>query len=62
MFLSNVLDSLLLDRPGCGDELYGDTRFRAAESLAGLRGGGFDGGASLDLDFVDEDVDDAPRH
>ena len=49
-----------LDRGGCGDELYGDTHFKAAVWLAGLHGEPFLADADLDLDL--DDADDVASH
>jgi hypothetical protein len=53
------LDERFLDRGGCGDELYGDLKFKAAAWLADLRGAQFEHGS--DFDLVD-DADDAASH
>jgi hypothetical protein len=52
------LDERFLDRGGCGDELYGDTHFKAAAWLAGLHGEPFLRDETLDLD----DADDVATH
>jgi len=63
MFDSLRLDERFLDRPGCGDELWLDSRSKAATWLAGRLGGAGDSFESaLDFDFMDEDSDEPASH
>jgi hypothetical protein len=57
MFAATRLDDRFLDRPGCGDELYLDSRFRASTWLDRLAGSPNGDRTALDLDFVDDDDD-----
>jgi len=63
MFIPLRLDERFLDRPGCGDELWCDSRLKTdswlADSLRGVNGG-FD--SALDFDFVDGDGDELASH
>jgi hypothetical protein len=62
MFTSMRLDDRFLDRPGCGDELYLDSRFRAASWLAGINGLPLELAADRDVDFADGDGDEPAGH
>ena len=57
MLAMSRLDDGFLDRPGCGDELYLDSRFKAAAWLAGLP---LDDDA--ELDFTDDAGDEPAGH
>ena len=46
------LDERFLDRPGCGDELYLDARFKAATWLAELSDSDGDFDSDLESDFM----------
>jgi hypothetical protein len=46
------LDERFLDRPGCGDELYLDARFKAATCLAELHDSDGDLHSDLDTDLA----------
>jgi hypothetical protein len=61
MYAHLVIETGLLDRPGCGDELYEDSRYRAAARLEDLRGTGLYG-RGIDLDLIDEDADEPTDH
>ena len=60
MHAQMTLDERFLDRGGCGDELYGDTNFRAAAWLAGLHGEPFLRDSGIDIDI--DDADDVASH
>ena len=63
MLNSLGLDERFLDRPGCGDELWLDSRSKAATWLAGSLGGaGGSFASALDFDFMDEDGDESASH
>lgn len=52
MLTMYTLDERFLDRPGCGDELYLDARFKAATWLAELNDSDDDFDSDLDSDFA----------
>lgn len=62
MFASSKLDDRFLDRPGCGDELYLDSRFRASVWLESLTGHQAIDATGFEIDFADDDYDDITSH